>query len=116
MDSTTTDPATLSPITRSSATPLPCQPCGVLDVPDVGPGHGPQSASAMCRHWGRSLQWLSPRSPEEREARRREALSKYPPSSGQLRFLHRLGYRGPTPATMAQASELIDQLLEEPRR
>jgi hypothetical protein len=52
--------------------------------------------------------------PEAREAKREaakhEAMAKKPPSSVQLGFLKGLGYDGPTPENMLQASELIDQL------
>ncbi|WP_223299660.1 DUF3072 domain-containing protein [Meiothermus taiwanensis] len=38
--------------------------------------------------------------------------AKQPPTARQLRYLHSLGYRGPTPANRLEASRLIDELVE----
>jgi hypothetical protein len=54
-------------------------------------------------------------SPVEREAKRQvqrqRAMATRPPSAKQLSYLLGLGYAGPGPATMAEASRLIDRLL-----
>jgi len=89
----------------------PCPRCGALDVPAVGPGSGPHTASARCRHCGRFLRWLSTRSPAERQARRQQALTRRPPSPLQLAYLAALGDASPPPANMAEASTRIDALV-----
>ncbi|MCX7802289.1 MAG: hypothetical protein N2313_04625 [Meiothermus ruber] len=39
-------------------------------------------------------------------------MAEQPPSEKQLRYLHNLGYRGPTPANRLEASRLIDELVK----
>lgn len=39
-------------------------------------------------------------------------MAHQPPTEKQLRYLHNLGYRGPTPANRLEASRLIDELLK----
>lgn len=85
--------------------------CWVIDSPTVGPGSGPHTTSARCRHCGRFLQWISTRSPAARQARRQQAMAARPPSQAQLAYLQALGDDGPVPATMAEASERIDALV-----
>src|SRR5262249_52049397 len=100
----------------NSQRPVACPRCGSTEVPVVGRGSGPHTASLVCATGGRFLRWHSTKTPEERQRQRREALAKYPPSESQLRYLKFLGDHGPTPATMADASDRIDILLgKEPR-
>ena len=99
---------------RPGADALPCSQCGAIDTPAVGPGSGPHTASARCRHCGRFLRWLSRYTPAERQARRQqarqEAMAHWPPSHPQLEYLQALGDDGPVPRTMAEASSRIDAL------
>ena len=94
--------------------PLLCRRCGAIDTPLVGPGSGQHYAAARCRHCGCFIQWLSQYTPQERAQRqaqaRHAALAQRPPSELQLAYLQGLGDRGPTPATMAEASARIDGL------
>ncbi|GIW31056.1 MAG: hypothetical protein KatS3mg071_1230 [Meiothermus sp.] len=39
-------------------------------------------------------------------------MAGQPPTEKQLRYLHNLGYRGPTPANRLEASRLIDELVK----
>src|SRR5262252_685987 len=94
-----------APLARS------CPRCGTVDTPVIGPGSGPHTASARCRHCGAFLQWLSTKTPEQRQAKRRETLARFAPSASQRRFLVYLGYCGPLPQSMLEASDAIDALL-----
>jgi hypothetical protein len=91
-----------------------CPRCGTIDTPSVGPGKGPHVASALCRHCGAFVQWLSQYPPAERQARRQqardEAMARKPPSDMQLAYLAALGHSGPPPVHMLAASRLIDSL------
>lgn len=106
-----TAPQTPSPSPAESA----CPQCGVIDPSVVGPGSGPHTASARCRHCGCFVQWLSTRSPAEREAQRqqarRQAMAQRPPSQAQLDYLKALEDDGPGPGSMLEASERIDALV-----
>jgi hypothetical protein len=63
------------------------------------------------------LRWVSRYPPAEREARRQAArdvaMARKPPSQLQLAYLTALGYVGPPPATMHEASQRIDSLLQQ---
>ena len=37
---------------------LPCQRCGVVDIPRVEPGTGPHVAKALCTHCHTFIKWL----------------------------------------------------------
>jgi hypothetical protein len=106
--------ALLPHIQIALATERPCPRCGCLDVPSLGPGSGQHYARLRCRHCDCWLQWLSRHPAEERCARREQArlqaMAQKPPSEGQLGYLEGLGYSGPRPASMAEASERIDAL------
>jgi len=39
-------------------------------------------------------------------------MAEQPPTEKQLRYLHNLGYRGPTPANRLEASKLIDGFMK----
>lgn len=99
-------------VVRTPSAPLPCPRCGAIDNPALGPGSGPHTASARCRDCGHFLQWLSTRSPEDRQARRQQArlaaMAHRPPSPRQLAYLAALGDPEPPPATMVEASTRID--------
>ena len=41
---------------------------------------------------------------------RLKAMQQHPPSEGQLLYLKALGFEGPVPSTMAEASQHIEQL------
>ena len=94
---------------------IACPRCGVIDTPTLGPGNGPHAFRAQCRHCGHFIQWVSNRSPEERQGRRqqakREAMAIRSPSARQLAYLQALGDDGPVPASMAEASTRIDALV-----
>jgi hypothetical protein len=106
--------------TPAPVNPKVCPRCGVLTRANVGPGSGPHHASLRCPHCGAGLGWLSRYSEDERQARRQqgrlEALAQKAPSAPQLRYLATLGYLGPCPANMLEASELIDALLHKPTK
>jgi hypothetical protein len=99
-------------VATDSALTIPCPRCAFSGPHQIGPGTGPHAASLLCGQCSRWLRWRSTRTPQEREARRREALAKLPPSPGQLRFLAAGGYRGPQPTSMLEASNAIDGLLD----
>src|SRR6266403_627610 len=52
---------------------LVCRRCGAEDRPVLGPGSGQHTASALCRHCGCHLKWLSTKSEEQREAQHQKA-------------------------------------------
>lgn len=91
-----------------------CAHCGVIDRPTLSPGSGPHACKATCAHCGRFLRWVSLLAPAERLARkmqaRLKAMSEYPPTEAQLKYLQILGDTQPAPANMGEASERIDQL------
>jgi hypothetical protein len=95
----------------------PCPWCAFPGPHQPGPGAGPHAASLRCGHCGRCIQWLSTRSPAERQARRQQArlqaMAQKPPSAAQLTYLQALGDTSPPPATMAEASERIDALVRK---
>jgi hypothetical protein len=97
--------------------PLPSHRCGAIDRPALGPGAGPHTASARCRHCGHFLRWLSTRSPAERQARRQQArllaMAQRPPSQPQLLYLQALEDDGPVPGSMLEAAERLDALVRE---
>ena len=97
--------------------PEPCPRCGAIDRPLLSPGTGPHSCKATCAHCGRFLKWISLHAPAERMAHRRQARLKAmrlrPPSEAQLTYLKSLGNTQAVPATMAEASERIEQLNRE---
>ena len=102
---------------ETPSTPRPCLRCGAIDTPAIGPGAGPHWRSLRCRHCNAWWDWLSRYTPAEREARRQaaraEAMSRKPPSQFQIAYLTALGYAGPPPATMREASQRIDALLQQ---
>jgi hypothetical protein len=91
---------------------IACPRCGAIDTPTQGPGSGPHTASALCRHCGHFLQWLSTRALGDRQARRQqgrlEAMASKPASPVQIAYLTTLGDDGPVPGSMLEASERID--------
>ena len=93
---------------------LPCLRCGAIDQPVIGPGRGQYSASARCQHCQAFIKWLSQYSPAERATRRqlarRQVMTGKPPSQLQVAYLQALEDSGPPPATMAEASERMDDL------
>ena len=93
---------------------LPCPRCSAIDQPVIGPGRGQYSASARCQHCQAFIKWLSQYSPAERATRRqlarRQVMTGKPPSQLQVACLQALGDSGPPPATMAEASERMDDL------
>ena len=94
--------------------PLLCRRCGVMAVPLVTPGSGPHYAAATCASCGNWITWLSRYDQAQRQATRqqarREAMGRKAPSALQLSYLGALGYVGAPPASMAEASALIDTL------
>ena len=114
-------------ITPNFNTPAPpeiaCLRCGVIDVPRIGPGSGPHAARLSCDHCGAFLRWLPrPRTAEERAEkdtksglRRSACIRQKPPTSQQIQYLQRLGYRGPRPANRLAASDLIAGLVSKGR-
>ena len=92
----------------------PCRYCGAVDTPALAPGTAMHPLKASCRHCGRFWRWISLRAPHVRRAQRhqavRAAMEHKAPSAAQLAFLQALGFEGPAPATMAQASEMIEAL------
>ena len=109
--------STLSSPTSTLTTPLACPRCGTIDTPTIGPGNGPHAFRAVCRNCGSFIRWLSLSSPEERQARRQAAwddvMARKPPSPMQLAYLMALGHAGPLPASMLEASQPIDSLLQK---
>ena len=103
------------PLHFKPAGALICHRCGVEDRPDVHlcePG-GVHHAAAACTHCGCWLRWLpKPRTEEEQVARREKAMTYAPPSQAQLAFLAALG-ETTTPASMKEASDLIERRLAE---
>ena len=98
----------------------PCPRCGATCRPTLLPGSGPHGCKAVCSACGRFLRWISLLAPSERLARKMKArlaaMSKYPPSQAQLEYLRSLGDAEPTPQTMAEASERIDDLVQQRQR
>ena len=115
MEGLTMEDCTRLPALRLAS--IACPHCGTIDTPAIAPGAGPHPYRANCAHCGTFLKWVSPHSPEEREARRQryrqQALEDKPPSQAQLRFLQILGDDGPPPANMHEASARIDTLKRE---
>lgn len=97
--------------------PRACSKCGVIDVPQIGPGNGPHAFRETCRHCNSFIRWRSRFSVAERQARRQvsreAAMARKPPSEFQLAYLVALGYGGPPPATMLDASHRIDSLVRK---
>ena len=94
-----------------------CRYCGAVGRPTLSAGTGPHAIRANCPHCGRFVRWVSVRAPSERLARRAKARLKAmqarPASELQLAYLRGLGDGGPTPRSMAEASERIDRLIQE---
>ena len=94
--------------TQRSPEETPCPRCGAIDQPILSAGTGPHACKASCASCGRFLRWISLLAPSERMAHRLKArlaaMATYPPSAAQLSFLQALGFEGPAPATMAEAS------------
>lgn len=103
-----------SHVPTTSAVSAACPRCGVIDRPTIGPGNGPHPFRAACRHCGHFLGWRSKVPQADRQARRQQALKQAmatkPPSESQLSYLAALGYSGPQPNTMAEASAKIDAI------
>src|SRR6266436_5965126 len=78
------------------------------DRPVLGPGSGQHTASALCRHCGCHLKWLSTKNESEREAQRQKARQYAPASPAQLAFLKALGYTGNPPKSIEEASQMIE--------
>lgn len=97
--------------TSPRKTPLPCPRCGVIDVPTIGEGSGPHTASLRCGHCQHFFAWTSTRTPAERQARRQHALAACPPTAAQLAYLAALGDQAAPPASMWDASQRIDALV-----
>jgi hypothetical protein len=105
------------PGTSTGPSPEVCPRCHATDVPTLLAGTGPYSCKATCAHCGRFLRWVSLLAPSERMAHRVKArlaaMRGHPPSAAQLNFLQSLGFAGPAPTNMAEASALIDALVRE---
>lgn len=108
------------PSPQSSSAPVACPRCGVIDRPAIGPGSGPHYAKETCRHCGGFLQWISQYTQEERDGRRATAraaaMRAKPPSPAQLNLLKALGYSGPQPQNMLEASARIENHLSRSGR
>ena len=95
----------------------PCPRCGATCRATLLPGSGPHSCKAVCSSCGRFIRWISLLAPSERMARKTKArlaaMSKYPPSQAQLAYLRSLGDSVASPQTMAEASERIDELIQQ---
>ena len=78
----------------------------------------PDLCAGPCPRCGRFLRWVSLQSPAERHAKRVKAslmaMQQYPPSPKQLALLLSLKHTGTPPASMAEASTLIDELRATP--
>jgi len=96
------------PLRFKPAGMLVCRRCGVEDRPVLGPGSGQHTASAVCRHCGCHLKWLSTKSESEREAQRQKARQYAPASPAQLALLKALGFTGTPPRSIEEASQLIE--------
>ena len=94
--------------------PTPCGRCGVDDVPrlvSMPPG-SVHAIRAECAHCGRFVRWLpKPKGDEERAAQHEKARKYGPATTQQMALLERLGYDGPPPMSIQEASDLIQQLL-----
>ena len=114
-NSTRSTVQTLATANSRQPSPETCFRCGVIDLPQLGPGAGPHIARWLCRHCGAFLRWASRFPASERTARREaarlQALAQRPPSARQLAYLQALGDNGPVPTTMAEASARIDVLV-----
>ena len=103
--------------TTRASTAEACPRCGTVDVPLLSPGTGPHAYQASCQHCFRHLRWVSLLAPAERQARRikgrMQAMAKRPATAPQLAYLRALGYEGPAPGTMAEASALIDEVIRQ---
>jgi hypothetical protein len=96
--------------------PLACPRCGAVDHPVVTPYTGKVHAFvAHCGRCGAHLKFVSRYAPAARMARReqwrRQAMAARPPSAAQLAYLVALGDQQPTPETMQDASDRIEQRL-----
>jgi hypothetical protein len=114
-NSTRSTVQTLATANSQQPSPETCARCGVIDVPQLGPGAGPHVARWLCRHCGAFLRWASRFPSSERtthrEAARLQAMAHRPPSQAQLKYLAALGDSGSPPANMREASERIDTLV-----
>ena len=97
------------PLKFKPAGMLVCRRCGVEDRPVLGPGSGQHTASALCRHCGCHLKWLSTKSEEQREAQHQKARQYAPASPAQLAFLKALGFTGTPPRSIEEASLRIEE-------
>jgi hypothetical protein len=97
------------PLRFRPAGTLVCSRCGCEDTPVHGPGKGPHTASAVCRHCGEFIRWMTTKTPAELAERHAQRLQFVPPSARQLRYLLILGYEGPQPVSMAEASRMIEE-------
>lgn len=80
---------------------IACRNCGVCDEIKTLPGKPPHYKELRCKACGAFVKWL---------AKPREDRDAWPPTLRQLRYIAILGYRGESPQTRRQASELIDEL------
>jgi hypothetical protein len=109
-------PAGVGPRTSQPAHPeVICPRCGVIDTVRVESGQwGPHTARAVCRHCDAFLRWVSPKTPEQRQALRQRGVEHWmasqSPTEKQLACLKALGHGGP-PANRLDASRRIDELL-----
>lgn len=92
----------------------PCRRCGSVGPHPVSAGTGPHWMKATCVDCGGFVQWISRYSLAARLKRqtqaRQTAMARRPPSALQLAYLTKLGYTGPPPASMADASAAIERL------
>lgn len=96
---------------------MACPRCGVIDRPVLSPGTGPHAYRVSCSSCRRFIKWVSLIAPSERMAHKlaatRKAMAQRQPSAAQLAYLEALGYVGPVPGTMQEASARIERLLQE---
>ena len=112
-DTYTGDPPHPPVFTRAGT--LVCQRCGVEDKPRIvlcAPG-SVHAARGECAHCGAFLKWQSMKSEEQREAKHQKTRQYAPATNAQLHFLERLGYDGPPPMSIQEASDLIERRLAE---
>jgi hypothetical protein len=92
----------------------PCPHCGAIDRPTLSPGTGPHVCKASCAHCGKFIKWLSLLAPSERVAHKMKgrlaAMQAKLPSQAQLDYLQALGDTLGAPASMAEASQRIEEL------
>ncbi len=89
-------PASLDPASLAGA--RRCPDCGPIEPDLQEQGAHVRATCPLCGRW---IKWV----------RRLQAAPLKPPTEAQLRYLARLGYRGPSPKTLEDASRLIDARL-----